>query len=75
MYDILSNPTGLIVRQQPGFDGSRFYAKFDSLITTSIARDKDELCSEEYFDKMDNEIQNARDHIEQIINKLIIAAK
>lgn len=73
MYDIISKPTGLIFRQRPGFSGRKFYVKFDAIIRTNMAKDKDELCSVEYFNKMDEEIQYARDKIEEIINKLIAA--
>ena len=77
MYDdILSNRSrlSLIIREQC-FDGTKFHAKFDSIIRTDLAKDTDELCSEEYFNKMNNEINYARDCIEQIIDKLIKSVK
>jgi len=61
----------LIVKQHPGYCGDKIYVKFEAIIHTSLAKNTDELCSKEYFDKMDREINDARTYMEQIIDQLI----
>lgn len=63
----------LAIKQIPGYCGGKVYTKFEAIIRTGMAKDTDELCSDEYFNKMNREINDARTYMEQIINRLIIA--
>ena len=70
---ILAYKNKLVIKQIPGYCGNKVYVKFEAIIRTNIAKDTDELCSEEYFNKMDQEINAARTYMEQIISRLVIA--
>lgn len=64
----------LTIKHTPGYCGSRAYTTFKSIIHTDGAIDIDELCSKEYFDKMNDDINSSRTYIEEIINELIKAS-
>ena len=76
MNNILSRHNyGLILRQMPGYVGNDLYIKYDSLIRVGLPKDVSELCSKEYFDKKNKEINYCRNCIEAIIEELLACDK